>query len=145
MTVTDPDVTVVFAGPLAFVPTTENVYEVFEANPSNIYDVEDVPVSTVYVEGVVVIVYDVAAGEFAGRFQVSDAAAPVPAADAADVVLAVPKYGLLVPTSVTDRSVIANGSKKSLDCAECLPALLLISYPIRHIYYTIFFYAVRSP
>ena len=42
--------------PAAFVPTTVNVYAVFDARPWKVYVVLVFPVVTVYVDGVVVIV-----------------------------------------------------------------------------------------
>jgi predicted branched-subunit amino acid permease len=45
-----------FAVPALFVPLTVNVYDVPPAKPVNVYDVEELPVFTVVVAGVVVII-----------------------------------------------------------------------------------------
>lgn len=63
----------------------------------------------VYVDGVVVIVKDDAAADPEGTANVKVTAPPVPAALAAEVVLAVAKYGLLVPTSVAPDITTASG------------------------------------
>ena len=65
-----------------------------------------------------------AGGEAAGNVQDRLAAPPVPAADAAEVVLAFSKYGREVPTFVAVKPVTALGSKK-LSCAEDLIPLFL--------------------
>lgn len=51
-----------------------------------------------------------AAGELDGSVQDRVTDAPVPAADAADVVFAVAKYGRFVPTSVAVKDVTSNGA-----------------------------------
>ena len=90
------------------------------------------------VDGVVVTVYDVGAGLDAdGELQDKLTDPPVPLADASDVVFAVARYGLFVPTFVAVRLLTASGCKKSFACCECLPNFLfaiLLSY-----------YADRSP
>ena len=90
VTVTEEDVVPV-AVPAALDGLTKNVYAVFEARPSKVYEGVELPVVTVYVDGVVVIVYEVAAGDKAGRVHARLAAAPVPDAEAAEVVFAVAK------------------------------------------------------
>lgn len=86
------------------------------------------PVTTVYVAGVVVIVYDVAGGEDAGRVQDKLAAPPFPAAVAASDVIAAKRYGLITPILVAVNPVTALGSKK-LSCAEdFLPIFLFAIY-----------------
>jgi len=57
-----------------------------------------------------------------GNVQERFTAPPVPAAEAADVVLDVAKYGLSVPTSVAVKPVTACGFKKSFADSENLPA-----------------------
>ena len=77
-------------------------------------------------EGVVEISYHVAAGDDSGKVQERVTAPPVPEADAADVVLAVARYGRFVPTSVAVKEVTLSGCKK-LSCAEDLIPLPLIA------------------
>lgn len=57
-----------------------------------------------------------AAGDPDGRVQVKLTAPPVPAAEAADVVFAVAKYGLSVPTFVAESPATWFGCRKSLAC-----------------------------
>jgi hypothetical protein len=93
--------------PTALFATIVNVYAVSDARPWNVYGLEDVV--TDYVDGVVVIVNEDADADPDGTANVSVTAPPVPAAFASDVVLAVAKYGLLVPTSTAEAITTASG------------------------------------
>jgi hypothetical protein len=91
-----------------------------DCSPSTVSGDDD-PVA-VKLPGLEVAVNDVAAGEPAGRLNVTVAAPLLNA--------------LLVPTSVADTLTGVEGCKKSFCDCDLLPALLLISNP---------YYAVRSP
>jgi len=91
--------------------------------------------------GLVVISKDVAA--FAPEdVHETVKAPPVPLAEAAEVVFADARYGLDVPTSVTDNDVTGFGAKKSFDAWDFFP----IFFPAAIFLFSYFYnYAVRSP
>jgi len=93
--------------PTELFATIVNVYAVLDARPWNIYGLEDVV--TVYVVGVVVIVNEDAAADPEGTANVNVTAPPVPAAFASEVVFAVARYGLEVPTSAAPDITTASG------------------------------------
>jgi hypothetical protein len=96
--------------PDAFVAVTVNVYAVLDCKPATVMG-EDDPVP-VYPPGEDVAVNDVAAGDNAGKENVTVAAPSLKA--------------LPVPTSVAVTLVGAIGSKKSFEEAERFPVFLAI-------------------
>lgn len=95
--------------PYEFVAVTVKVTFEFDGRPDIVIG-DDAPVAVCPLEAATV--YDVAGCELAGNEN--------------DTVAAPSLYALPVPTSVAVTPVGARGCKKSFDCCECLPALLLI-------------------
>jgi len=97
----------------------------------------------VYVDGVVVIIYEVATGEFEGSVQDNVTDPPVPAAEAAEVVLAVAKYGRFVPTSVAVKDVTFNGAGAP---DPLIPVFLPVAiFPLSFYSISNIYYADKSP